>query len=153
MKSFCGNQIKEDDEQCDCGFTQQDCQEMGDQCCTPREGATESSMCKRKPGKICSPSEGLCCNARTCSFYFVNDHRLCREDSECQEQQYCDGRQAGCPLSKNKINGKPCQDITKVQYNSIRKICLSTFSYYCRFAILVAAMGHFALIMDCVIVS
>jgi len=41
LKSFCGNQIKEDDEQCDCGFTALDCQEMGDRCCTPREGATE----------------------------------------------------------------------------------------------------------------
>ncbi|CAK5049746.1 unnamed protein product [Meloidogyne enterolobii] len=108
LKSFCGNQIKEDDEQCDCGFTALDCQEMGDRCCTPREGATE------KPGKLCSPSEGLCCNPDNCSFYAGGDRRPCREDSECQHRQFCDGSRASCPPSNHKPNGKPCQDSTKV---------------------------------------
>ncbi|KAL7072006.1 hypothetical protein ACQ4LE_008410 [Meloidogyne hapla] len=114
LKSFCGNQIKEDDEQCDCGFTALDCQEMGDRCCTPREGATESTMCRRRPGKLCSPSEGLCCNPESCSFYPGDDHRPCREDSECQYRQSCDGARASCPPSNHKPNGKPCQDSTKV---------------------------------------
>jgi len=35
-------------------------------------------MCRRKPGKLCSPSEGLCCNPDNCSFYAGGDRRPCR---------------------------------------------------------------------------
>lgn len=35
-------------------------------------------MCRRKPGKLCSPSEGLCCNPDTCAFYPGGEFRPCR---------------------------------------------------------------------------
>ncbi|KAL3074853.1 hypothetical protein niasHS_014298 [Heterodera schachtii] len=116
LKSFCGNQIREDGEECDCGFTKQDCHENQDQCCAPRENNDERTMCRRLAGKKCSPSEGICCRAADCSFVQRNG-RVCREESECQHEQKCDGTQAKCPDSRNKPDGKACQESTKVCQN------------------------------------
>jgi disintegrin and metalloproteinase domain-containing protein 10 len=114
-KSFCGNQIREPGEECDCGFTKQDCENMGDKCCIPRDEApSDRDNCKRKPGKMCSPSEGLCCKPDTCSFYTIRERRLCREDSECQFEQHCSGAGPECPESVPKHDGLPCQNTTKV---------------------------------------
>lgn len=115
QKSFCGNQIREPGEECDCGFTKQDCEGMGDACCTPRDEApSEKETCKRKLGKRCSPSEGLCCNPASCSLYSQSDNRLCREESECQREQYCKGFVPECPESVWKRDGLPCQNTTRV---------------------------------------
>lgn len=73
-----------------------------------------SGACKRVQGALCSPSEGQCCNANTCSPVLATDNRICREESECLLQQKCDGRRAECPDSVHKPNGIPCQDATKV---------------------------------------
>uniref|UniRef100_A0A183BHX7 ADAM10 endopeptidase n=1 Tax=Globodera pallida TaxID=36090 RepID=A0A183BHX7_GLOPA len=116
LKSFCGNQIREDGEECDCGFSKQDCHENQDTCCAPRENNDERTMCRRLPGKKCSPSEGICCRAADCAFVQRNG-RVCREESECQYEQKCDGTQAKCPESRNKGNGKACQESTKVCLN------------------------------------
>ena len=62
---FCGNNIVEDGEDCDCGFAD-DCMES---CCVPRDSGrdTISGMCKLKVGNECSPSQGPCC-AETCRY-------------------------------------------------------------------------------------
>lgn len=36
--AFCGNQIREPGEECDCGFSDRDCAQMADKCCQPHEG-------------------------------------------------------------------------------------------------------------------
>uniref|UniRef100_A0A915CVK0 ADAM10 endopeptidase n=1 Tax=Ditylenchus dipsaci TaxID=166011 RepID=A0A915CVK0_9BILA len=110
--AFCGNQIREPGEQCDCGFSQHDCEEMGDRCCQPREN--HQNPCKRTLHARCSPSEGLCCKASVCDFYTVGENQLCREESECLFKQFCNGQGAACPDSAHKPNGLPCQDVTKV---------------------------------------
>ncbi|KAI1728340.1 metallo-peptidase family m12B reprolysin-like domain-containing protein [Ditylenchus destructor] len=110
--AFCGNQIREPGEQCDCGFSQQDCEEMGDRCCQPREN--HQSPCKRTLNARCSPSEGLCCKASQCDFYTKAEGQLCREESECLFEQHCNGKGAACPDSAPKPDGLPCQDVTKV---------------------------------------
>uniref|UniRef100_A0A914UQV4 ADAM10 endopeptidase n=1 Tax=Plectus sambesii TaxID=2011161 RepID=A0A914UQV4_9BILA len=111
--AFCGNQIREDpEEECDCGFAEAECMEMGDKCCQPHEN-NGSGGCKRKPGVQCSPSEGPCCNAHACNFHTSNS-QVCRQESECLLQQTCDGRRAQCPESVRKEDGLPCQDSTKV---------------------------------------
>ncbi|KAI6223634.1 hypothetical protein M3Y99_01444900 [Aphelenchoides fujianensis] len=115
--AFCGNQIREPGEECDCGFSDRDCQQMADRCCQPHEVGGRylgSGACKRYPGAFCSPSEGQCCNAQTCAPVPASDNRTCREESECLHQQQCDGRRAECPDSVHKPNGIPCQDATKV---------------------------------------
>uniref|UniRef100_A0A8R1DU30 Uncharacterized protein n=1 Tax=Caenorhabditis japonica TaxID=281687 RepID=A0A8R1DU30_CAEJA len=114
--AFCGNQIYEPGEECDCGFSQADCDQMGDKCCVPHEarGSGGPGPCKRKPGARCSPSEGYCCNSDTCSLHAKQEEKICRQESECSNHQTCDGRNAQCPVSPPKHDGIPCQDSTKV---------------------------------------
>ncbi|KAK5981454.1 Disintegrin and metalloproteinase domain-containing protein 10, partial [Trichostrongylus colubriformis] len=117
--AFCGNQIHEPGEECDCGFSQADCDQMGDKCCTPHEAARtgfgmSGGPCKRKNGAKCSPSEGYCCNSETCSLHQALDYKICRQESECSETQWCNGLTAQCPPSPPKEDGLPCQDSTKV---------------------------------------
>nr|CDJ95916.1 Peptidase M12B and Blood coagulation inhibitor domain containing protein [Haemonchus contortus] len=117
--AFCGNQIHEPGEECDCGFSQADCDQMGDKCCTPHESARNGfslsgGPCKRKTGAKCSPSEGYCCNSETCSLHQEFDYKICRHESECSETQWCNGLSAQCPPSPPKQDGLPCQDSTKV---------------------------------------
>lgn len=79
--AFCGNQIYEPGEECDCGFSQADCDQMGDKCCVPHEarGNGGPGPCKRKPGAQCSPSQGYCCNPDTCSLHGKNEEKICRQ--------------------------------------------------------------------------
>uniref|UniRef100_A0A1I7X9E3 ADAM10 endopeptidase n=1 Tax=Heterorhabditis bacteriophora TaxID=37862 RepID=A0A1I7X9E3_HETBA len=84
--AFCGNQIHEPGEECDCGFSQADCDQMGDKCCVPHESGRNG----RGPGP--------------CK----------RKESECSHTQTCDGQSAQCPISPPKEDGLPCQDSTKV---------------------------------------
>ncbi|KAI6222128.1 hypothetical protein M3Y95_00951500 [Aphelenchoides besseyi] len=115
--AFCGNQIREPGEECDCGFSDRDCQQMADRCCQPHEVAGRylgSGACKRYQGAFCSPSEGQCCNANTCAPVPAQENRTCRDESECLFRQQCNGTSAECPDSKPKHDGLPCQDATKV---------------------------------------
>uniref|UniRef100_A0A914ZG08 Disintegrin domain-containing protein n=1 Tax=Panagrolaimus superbus TaxID=310955 RepID=A0A914ZG08_9BILA len=115
--AFCGNQIKEPGEECDCGFSDKDCELLRDKCCQAHEvkGRYNSvAACKRVPNAICSPSEGQCCNAEFCSFYSAYDRRSCLSETECTFQQFCDGHGPECPEPRHKKNGIPCQDATKV---------------------------------------
>ncbi|VDN00825.1 unnamed protein product [Thelazia callipaeda] len=129
--AFCGNQVKEPGEECDCGYSAEDCQTMKDNCCYPRQAGLGSG-CKRKPSTQCSPSEGPCCDASSCSPYASrknlkvdmqdgiglcsdnHSHRTCRAESECLKQQQCNSESPECPPSDPKQNGLPCQDSTKV---------------------------------------
>lgn len=66
--SFCGNQVKEPGEDCDCGYSAEDCQTMKDNCCNSRQSGP-ASRCKRIHSAQCSPSEGPCCDASSCQPY------------------------------------------------------------------------------------
>lgn len=85
---------------------------MGDKCCYPREHTKHCTLVDRAR---CSPSQGPCCKPEICDFYPANDRsNVCREESECQKEQFCNGKQATCPESENLPDGLPCQDYTKV---------------------------------------
>ncbi|TKR93500.1 hypothetical protein L596_007945 [Steinernema carpocapsae] len=116
--AFCGNQIKEPGEECDCGFSDKDCEQMADKCCIPHEVNGQFRMsrdaCRRRSTAQCSPSEGQCCNGEKCSFFQREDNRLCRDESECLNEQRCDGTTPVCPDSQPKSDGFACQDATKV---------------------------------------
>uniref|UniRef100_A0A1I8EV72 ADAM10 endopeptidase n=1 Tax=Wuchereria bancrofti TaxID=6293 RepID=A0A1I8EV72_WUCBA len=109
--SFCGNQVKEPGEDCDCGYNAEDCQTMKDTCCNPRQSGP-ASRCKRIHSAQCSPSEGPCCDATNCQPYA--SRKTCRAESECLKQQQCNSESPECPPSDPKENGLPCQDSTKV---------------------------------------
>lgn len=111
---FCGNKIVEEGEECDCGYDAKECTE---QCCYPRlyeeflRYDPEAKPCRRRLRAQCSPSEGPCCNDN-CRF---EDHRkLCRHESECTFESFCDGRLPHCPTPKFKPNKTECNGGTQV---------------------------------------
>ncbi|XP_050035329.1 disintegrin and metalloproteinase domain-containing protein 10-like [Dermacentor andersoni] len=106
---FCGNKIVEGDEECDCGYEEQECMEN---CCYPREH--QGKGCTRKPRAICSPSQGPCCTNK-CDF--ERKEKLCKLESDCTELSYCDGKQASCPNPVHKRNKTECNNGTQVCWN------------------------------------
>eukprot|EP00080_Pristionchus_pacificus_P015715 PDM75735.1 sup-17 [Pristionchus pacificus] len=112
--AFCGNNIPEAGEQCDCGFTEKDCHEAGDKCCYWPDNQHRFKPCTRKPGAACSPSEGACCNPDNCQFHVSVEGRECKAESECTHRSTCDGLAAKCPDPTPKADGLACDDATKV---------------------------------------
>lgn len=106
---FCGNKIVEGDEECDCGYEEQECME---DCCYPREH--QGKGCTRKPRAICSPSQGPCCTNK-CDY--ESKEKLCKLESDCTELSYCDGKQASCPNPVHKRNKTECNNGTQVCWN------------------------------------
>uniref|UniRef100_A0A3B3SBC5 Disintegrin and metalloproteinase domain-containing protein 10-like n=1 Tax=Paramormyrops kingsleyae TaxID=1676925 RepID=A0A3B3SBC5_9TELE len=101
---ICGNLIVEMGEQCDVGHNETD------PCCySARE--RKGLRCHLKPGRICSPSQGLCCSS-LCTFtpYGVT----CEEASECRLQTRCSGAVAACPAATSRPDMTPCGLGTRV---------------------------------------
>lgn len=94
----CGNGIREDDEECDCGSPEQ-CAK--DPCCM--EG------CKLRSGATCSDSNDPCC--RSCKIIPASERHVCSKSSGfCQFSSYCSGERE-CPAMKIRPNGTPCKEI------------------------------------------
>ncbi|XP_077484551.1 disintegrin and metalloproteinase domain-containing protein 10 homolog [Amblyomma americanum] len=107
---FCGNSIREEDEECDCGLVPQDC--GVDTCCYAREhGEINRKACTFKPGALCSPSNGACCNAQ-CRFQ--NTSTICRPEDDCSFESFCDGISGECPASDWKPDGTLCNHATQL---------------------------------------
>ncbi|XP_056134157.1 disintegrin and metalloproteinase domain-containing protein 10 [Lampris incognitus] len=106
---ICGNGLVEAGEQCDCGFNDQ----CKDSCCYDANEA-EGKKCKLKPGKICSPSQGLCCTPE-CTYEGTT--RSCRPESECAHEGMCNGASSQCPTSEPKANFTACHGDTQVCLN------------------------------------
>ncbi|KAF6779594.1 hypothetical protein AHF37_00976 [Paragonimus kellicotti] len=107
---FCGNQLTEEGEQCDCGFTPNSCR---DQCCHPKESAspcklTDTVFVNETAVKVqCSPTAGECC---THDCQYRGETHLCRAAGECHRSAYCNGVGAKCPPSESLPDGTPCQN-------------------------------------------
>ncbi|KAL1023097.1 hypothetical protein UPYG_G00036370 [Umbra pygmaea] len=104
---ICGNQIVEEGEECDVG------QNDADPCC---HSANEhlDTQCRLKPGKQCSPSQGLCCSP-ACAFKLPGDS--CEEESDCQLESVCSGLSPVCPKPSAKENMTVCSLGTRVCLN------------------------------------
>ncbi|KAJ8278619.1 hypothetical protein COCON_G00056850 [Conger conger] len=113
---ICGNQIVEEGEACDVG------QNDMDPCCY---SAKEPSgvQCNLKPDKLCSPSQGPCCNGR-CVFKPYG--AFCEEETECQLTSTCSGTMAACPPPGAKPNLTTCARDTRVCLNGecVQSLCL-----------------------------
>ncbi|XP_065298967.2 disintegrin and metalloproteinase domain-containing protein 10-like [Dermacentor albipictus] len=106
---FCGNSIREEDEECDCGYDWHDCRET---CCYPREhGQLNRKGCTLRPDAKCSPTNSACCS-ETCQYR--NSSWLCRPDDDCRFEAYCDGWNGECPASAQKHDGVLCNRGTQV---------------------------------------
>ncbi|XP_060552175.1 disintegrin and metalloproteinase domain-containing protein 10-like [Ruditapes philippinarum] len=144
---LCGNMVVESSEECDCGWEDQ-CTES---CCNPMVDDPDApgveTPCIRKSSAVCSPSEGICCDA---SCQYKNDSVACRPESDCLDEAICTypfiavcalkitkapllnmlltGTSAGCPASSHKPNATTCDnsDDLLVCYNGecTGSICL-----------------------------
>ncbi|XP_049628670.1 disintegrin and metalloproteinase domain-containing protein 2-like [Suncus etruscus] len=93
----CGNGLKEEGEDCDCG-SEEDCEITANTCCTPN--------CKFIEGGQCDVGE--CC---------VNCHfssAICRHaKSNCDIPEICNGSHTECPEDTYIHNGRPCGNSDK----------------------------------------
>ncbi|KFO30841.1 Disintegrin and metalloproteinase domain-containing protein 20 [Fukomys damarensis] len=90
--TFCGNNVVEEGEVCDCGTTKS-C--ANDSCCLEN--------CVLSQGSVCA--SGLCCKG--CQFQASGT--VCREQvNECDLPEWCDGNSALCPEDVYVEDGLPC---------------------------------------------
>ena len=118
---FCGNNIVEDGEDCDCGFAD-DCRES---CCVPRDpgSGTISVLCKLKSGKECSPSQGTCCD-ETCQYVTEGDNKVCSPDNDCKKALYCSGSSAVVPRRTNQTALSVGISILFVKVVNAKRLCV-----------------------------
>nr|XP_047127404.1 adhesion G protein-coupled receptor L4 isoform X4 [Hydra vulgaris] len=97
---ICGNGIREDDEQCDCG-TLEMCRRNEDHCCEPES-------CVLKVDAQCSHIINPDCCQSNC--HFKRQGTLCRDKvNECDIAEYCSGDNETCPDDKILRDGTSCQ--------------------------------------------
>ena len=112
---ICGNGIREDGEDCDCGPSGT-CIYV-DPCCVPSDISNDQDTpCTYIHGKRCSPKRSPCCTAG-CEPISASKKQICRPKTDCTGESYCDGVNPSCPDSVLLPDGKPC--------NGGRKICKS----------------------------
>lgn len=123
-EAFCGNAIVEQDEICDCGFTE-NCRNT-DQCCFPRDTKNEADKCTLKSNASCSPSQGPCCTTN-CTRVPTDDNMICQIETECSEASFCNesSKTAACPTPVPKANLTACNDHTQICMNGecVGSIC------------------------------
>ncbi|XP_017152309.1 disintegrin and metalloproteinase domain-containing protein 10 isoform X2 [Drosophila miranda] len=114
--AFCGNKIVESGEECDCGFNEEECK---DKCCYPRliseyDQSLNSSAkgCTRRAKTECSPSQGPCCLANSCTFVPTRYHQKCKEETECSWSSTCNGTTAECPEPRHRDDKTMCNNGT-----------------------------------------
>ncbi|KAK0132059.1 Disintegrin and metalloproteinase domain-containing protein 10 [Merluccius polli] len=104
---ICGNLILEEGEECDIGHNDTDL------CCYSNKEAV-GLQCQLKPGKACSPSQGLCCG-QACMFKPAGEG--CDEETDCQRESVCSGQSPICPEPSPKENFTVCSLNTRVCLN------------------------------------
>lgn len=102
MNSYCGNGIREEGEECDCG-TPEICKTK-DPCCEPHN-------CILKKEAQCSGLHHTCCE----KCLFKNQGTLCRGvKTDCDVPEYCTGDSRDCPADSFIVNGYPCNQTKTV---------------------------------------
>ncbi|KAJ7386460.1 metalloendopeptidase [Desmophyllum pertusum] len=100
--SYCGNGIREEGEECDCG-TPEICMAK-DPCCEPHK-------CLLKKESQCSDLHHSCCK----NCLYKKQGSLCRGvKTDCDVPEYCLGDSRDCPEDTYIINGYPCNQTNTV---------------------------------------
>ncbi|KAI8894224.1 Metallo-peptidase family M12-domain-containing protein [Globomyces pollinis-pini] len=106
VKGICGNGIRENDEQCDCG-SEVDC--IKDACC-------DGKTCRLKPNAQCDKND-LCCN-ELCQLK-PNNVKCHIASNECDSDAFCSGQTSICPTDTFLPNGSRCTN------NGTSAVCTS----------------------------
>lgn len=113
--SVCGNGIREEGEDCDCG-DEESCK--NDPCCTPQ--------CTFKPGAVCSDKDDECCNK--CQIVSASQNKICIKGAgPCQKNSVCDGKSAKCPDLKTIRDGTACFSQMSQKSDPFQSSCASGF--------------------------
>ncbi|NXL85120.1 ADAM9 protein, partial [Alectura lathami] len=100
---FCGNNVIDNNEECDCGKPQ----ECTNPCC-------DAATCKLTPGSQCA--QGLCC--KNCKFKVAGAE--CRPKMDvCDLPEFCRGSDAYCPDDVYVMNGYPCNNMKSYCYYGV----------------------------------
>ncbi|XP_072020382.1 LOW QUALITY PROTEIN: disintegrin and metalloproteinase domain-containing protein 10-like [Amphiura filiformis] len=110
---YCGNQLVEDGEECDCGTAAQCI--LSDRCCTPQGGEASDMECTfaREIGSVCSPFSSSCCS-EDCQVREASEGFVCLEETQCAEPSICkyplhfEKCNTTCPVAESKANGTHC---------------------------------------------
>jgi disintegrin and metalloproteinase domain-containing protein 17 len=92
-KAYCGNSRVEPGEECDVG---PEGQKDMDNCC--------DQDCKLRQNAKCSDMNHDCCH----DCQYAHTTRLCREQSSCDMEAFCNGLSENCPESQSKLDDEPC---------------------------------------------
>ncbi|XP_078269685.1 disintegrin and metalloproteinase domain-containing protein 9 [Rhinoraja longicauda] len=108
----CGNNIVDEEEECDCGAPEK----CANPCCDAR-------TCKLTSGSDCA--HGRCC--RDCKFHPAGT--LCRAASDvCDLPEYCNGSSSFCQPDFFVQNGYPCANFITYCYEGV----CQTYDYQCQ---------------------
>lgn len=95
--NICGNGIKDEGEECDCG-SPEECAKS--KCC--------NSNCKLKPNARCADENDKCCS--DCQIVKSSEEKICfMTQSSCQNNSICDGISPSCPIIKTMPDGIECE--------------------------------------------
>eukprot|EP00924_Labyrinthula_sp_SR-Ha-C_P016139 augustus_masked-scaffold_4-processed-gene-20.44-mRNA-1 protein AED:0.43 eAED:0.49 QI:0/-1/0/1/-1/1/1/0/650 len=100
LDPICGNGVREEGEDCDCG--EEDCSDV-DPCC-------DGDTCKLKDSSFECSALDICCDPDTCLILPLEKNpKVCREaKSSCDIEETCDGQQATCPIDEFVAAGTEC---------------------------------------------
>lgn len=109
-RSFCGNGIVEEGEECDAGHIDQSDR---DPCC--------DIECRLKPQADCCDKNSPCCNL--CRIMPLG--AKCRDENllACKRESYCDGSSSDCPPEEPVENGFDCLDRGKCKDGQCLPFC------------------------------
>lgn len=91
---LCGNGIIEVQEECDSGLSHE-------KCCGKPNGKRACKLLGH-----CSPSQGSCCDSKTC--FYKSSRIRCFEETDCAFSSFCTGRLPHCPTPRYKPDGIFC---------------------------------------------
>ncbi|XP_049525162.1 disintegrin and metalloproteinase domain-containing protein 10-like [Dermacentor silvarum] len=83
QESFCGNNVREENEDCDCGYHEKDCHDL---CCYARKNSQRAAGCTLRPNAQCSPSAGSCCSTEC---HYVSANHRCSAPNDCNHASFC----------------------------------------------------------------
>ncbi|KAJ3128867.1 hypothetical protein HK098_003194 [Nowakowskiella sp. JEL0407] len=99
--AVCGNGVREDGEDCDCGG-EAGCQ--NNKCC--------QANCKFRDNAKCDDSSDACCKDCQIVSNSTQPPKVCRPArSSCDIAEYCDGTSRNCPTDKFLQDGNTCSDV------------------------------------------
>ncbi|KAJ8925769.1 hypothetical protein NQ315_009617 [Exocentrus adspersus] len=134
---FCGNEIIDENEICDCG-TVQNCQSL-DVCCIPI-GRKDSCKVNKGNGIECHPSQGICCDSK-CKYSDLSQFDLsCNNFDQicpCEESEPCKCGVGGECTENNTCSSEECTRIALSEcdcpFNNKHKKCVTCcwFQDYC----------------------